>query len=313
MLGKTAGGLFWMSRYLERAENIARLVDAGFRIALTRSAAPEDQWTSILSTASALNAYRETYDEVEPAKAIDFLLRGKTNPSSVLSSIEAARGNARLVRTALTREAWEAVNVCWMTLREALAAPVGQSALPELLRLVRQQSAFVRGAIHGTMLRNDIFNFLRIGSFLERADNTARILDVKYYILLPQVSGVGSSVDNIQWETILRCTSAERAFGWLHGGEASPRQIADFLILDHRMPRSLKFCRANMVENFKHLEAEYGLRPRCLQLADDSLTRLSGQTIEVIFASGLHDFITQFLRENIQIGQQIESDFRFQP
>lgn len=311
MLGKTAGGLLWMARYLERSENTARLVDAGFRIALTRSAAPEDDWASILSTAAARQAFFEHHDKADGPRAIDFLLRERDNPSSVLSAVEHARTNARLVRTALTREVWEAVNVCWMTLREALARPVAQAALPEVLGVVRQQVALVRGAMHGTMLRNDIYNFLRIGSFLERADNTARILDVKYYVLLPGAAGVGSSLDNVQWETILRCTSAERAFGWLHGGEANPAQIAEFLILDQRMPRSLLFCCEQMFKNFQHLEADYGFRTPSIDAAASLLARLRAQTIQSIFSHGLHEFIGEFLRDNAQIGRQIEADYRF--
>ncbi len=311
MLGRTAGGLFWMSRYLERAENIARMVEAGFRIAITRSTAPEDEWTSILTTAAARESYAAIHEKVDAAKVIDFLLRGASNPSSVRCAMESARTNARLVRTALTREVWEAINVCWMSLRDALAAPVDQSSLPELLRLIRQQSAFVRGAIHGTMLRNDIYNFMRIGAFTERAESTARILDVKYYILLPQVAQVGSSVDNIQWETILRSTSADRAFGWLHGGESSPSQIAEFLILDRRMPRSVQFCCVKMVENFTQLENAYGFRPPSVDMAHALLERLSSLTIQAIFAEGLHEFIHGFLAANFEIGQQIEKDYRF--
>jgi uncharacterized alpha-E superfamily protein len=180
-----------------------------------------------------------------------------------------------------------------------------------VLGLIRQQAALVRGAMNGTMLRNDIYNFLRLGCFIERADNTARILDVKYYVLLPEISHVGSSLDNIQWETILRCTSAERAFGWLHGGETSPRQIAEFLILDRRMPRSLIFCGAKIAENLEHLEADAIAPPTGLVSAHALLARLKSQTIQSIFQSGLHEFITGFLRDNGRLAQQIEEDYRF--
>ncbi|MGP1355714.1 alpha-E domain-containing protein, partial [Roseicyclus sp.] len=176
MLGKTAGGLFWMYRYLERSENTARLIEAGFRIALTRPDGADDEWASVLQTAAVADAYRARHGEVEGSRVIDFLLREPTNPSSVLSAIAAARQNARLVRTALTREVWEAVNDTYMILKQEFARPVPTRNLPEALALVRQQSALVRGALHGTMLRNDIFDFCRLGTFLERADNTARIL-----------------------------------------------------------------------------------------------------------------------------------------
>ena len=203
MLGKTAAGLFWMFRMLERSENTARLVDAGFRIALTRSAAAEAEWASIISTAGVRKGYLERYDTFNAANVIDYLLRDKDNPSSVVSAINSARTSARLVRTALTREVWEATNEGWMTIREVLKRPVSENGLPDILAIIRRQNALVRGALTGTMMQNDVYNFAHLGIFIERADNTARILDVKYYVLLPSVSYVGSSLDNVQWETIL--------------------------------------------------------------------------------------------------------------
>ena len=311
MLGKTAGGLFWMFRYLERSENTARLVDAGFRMALTRTGAADDEWASVLTTAGVRQAFLEKHETFEAAAVIDFLLRDKGNPGSVLSVVEAARNNARLVRTALTREVWEATNECWITLKSVLARPVRERELPDVLGAIRQQSALVRGALHGTMLRNDIYNFTRIGTFIERADSTARILDVKYYVLLPSVSQVGSSLDNVQWEKILRSVSAQRAYRWLHPGEIRPVGIAEFLILDRRLPRSLAFCYDKLVDNLNHLGRDYGLRHRCHELADVACARLKAHSIEQIFDLGLHEFITEFLRHNAELGQQIEADYRF--
>ena len=184
MLGKTAGGLFWMSRYMERSENNARLLDAGFRISLTRSSTAATEWKSILTTAGSLVRYLERNEDFESAKVINFLLRDAGNPSSILSVLKQARDNARLVRTALTREVWEAINDSWMLLSTRLKRPVRESDLPDVLAAIRQQNAQVRGALSGTMLRNDGYNFARLGTFIERADNTARILDVKYFLSL---------------------------------------------------------------------------------------------------------------------------------
>ncbi|MEZ5946882.1 MAG: alpha-E domain-containing protein [Hyphomonas sp.] len=163
-----------------------------------------------------------------------------------------------MTRTALTREVWEALNDTWMSAREALKRPVSEQALPEVLTLVRQQGAQVRGAIAGTMLRNDIYDFAQLGTLVERSDNTARILDTKYYVLLPSSASIGSSLDNVQWEMILRSASAERSFHWLHGGAMSPLAIADFLIFDARLPRSLAFCYDMITDYLKRLEQEYG-------------------------------------------------------
>ncbi|MFC4270704.1 hypothetical protein GQF03_03140 [Sneathiella chungangensis] len=311
MLGKTAGGLFWMFRYLERSENTARLLDAGFRIALTRSTAAENEWASVVATAGVTQAYTEKYDQYVARNVIDFLLRDKSNSSSVMSVIEGARNNARLVRTALTREVWEATNECYITLKDLLSHPISERDLPETLNTIRQQSALVRGALHGTMLRNDIFDFARLGTFLERADNTARILDVKYYVLLPSASFVGSSLDNVQWESILRSVSAQRAYRWLNPGDINPMGIAEFLILDRRLPRSLVFCYAKIVDNLGYLEEDYGLRLDCHDMAIPILNRLKESTINSIFDEGLHEFITAFIRDNMALGSQVQQDYRF--
>ncbi|MGI9373983.1 MAG: alpha-E domain-containing protein [Hyphomicrobiales bacterium] len=311
MLGKTAGGLYWMFRYLERSENTARLLEAGFRIALTRSHAAEDEWKSVVTTAGALHAYEEKYQQFEASNVINFLLRDGDNPSSVVSVIEAARSNARMVRTALTREVWEATNECWMTLKALLAEPVRERDLPAVLGTIRQQSALVRGALHGTMLRNDIYDFARIGTFLERSDNTARILDVKYYVLLPSISSVGSSLDNVQWETILRSVSSQRAFRWIYGAEVRPKNIADFLILDQRMPRSLTFCCSKLVANLNYLADDYGTSQKSRDMAVTLHENVKQHTIDSIIDEGLHEFIEEFILDNNALGAQIEIDYRF--
>jgi uncharacterized alpha-E superfamily protein len=311
MLGKTAGGLFWMYRYLERAENTARLADAGFRIALTRSDHAEDEWASIIDTASARPAFLEAGGKFDGPSVINFLLRDPANPSSVISVIESARNNARLVRTALTREVWEAVNETWITLKSALARPVRETDLPDVLTLIRNQSALVRGATVGTMLRNDIYNFARVGTFIERADNIARILDVKYYVLLPSVQLVGSTLDNVQWETILRAASAERSFRWLYGGETRPLTIADFLILDRRMPRSLLYCMRKIAGNLGHLCSDYSVRRPSLDHVLALRDELEDLTIDQIMERGLHEFLTRFIQSNNALAGHVEEDFRF--
>ena len=309
-LGKTAGGLYWMCRYLERSANNARLVEAGSRIAMTRASASDAEWVSILNTARAKDGYDQRHETVERGMVIDFLLRDKTNPSSVMSVIEAARNNARLVRVALTREVWEAVNDTWMRLKDALARPVKETDLPNILSLIRQQSAQVRGALHGTMLRNDIFNFCRLGTFIERTDNVARILDVKYYVLLPSVSMVGTTIDNFQWEAILRSAAAERSFAWLNK-ESGSRAIADFLIFDQRLPRSIAFCYVSIARNLKYLASEYGELKPCLDMCTQTLSFIENSNVDQVFESGLHEFIVSIIKSNNALSHQIEDDYRF--
>lgn len=311
MLGRTAGEVFWMFRYLERSEYNARLVDAGFRIALTRSDAAADEWASLATTSGIRTQYLEKHDGFDGPSVVNYLLRDPSNPSSVISMVRSARENARHVRSSLTREVWEAINNCWMTLQGQLARQIRDRELPEVLDVIRKQSAQVRGALHGTMLRNDIYNFARLGTFLERADNTARILDVKYYVLLPSASFVGTSLDNVQWETILRSVSAMRSYRWLKKGDVTPLGIADFLIMDRRLPRSLAFCHEKIVDNLGHLERDYGITLPSHQLAADIRRQFQGQTIDTVFEIGLHEFLGRFQRENAELGNQIERDYRF--
>ncbi|WP_375230060.1 alpha-E domain-containing protein [Roseobacter sp. S98] len=311
MLGKTAGGLYWMLRGLERAENTARLIEAGFRIALTRSTDPATDWRSVIVSSSQQVAFEARHEGYTSQNVSDFLLREPTNPSSVLSMIKAARDNARLVRTALTTEVWVAVNETWMILTERLRTPVPDAELPQALEVIRQQSALVRGALHGTMLRNDIYNFCRLGTFIERADSTARIIDVKYHALLPSPSFVGSKLDNVQWEMVLRSVSAHRSFRHAVQDDFNASSITEFLILDPRFPRSLAFCAKQITSNLQELQEEYGGDSQSLDAAQSLQARIRGRDINTIFEEGLHEYITQTLVDIAALGTQIETQYRF--
>lgn len=311
MLGRTANGLFWMFRYIERAENTARLIDAGLRMSLTRMQGQEEDWESVLRSAGVYETYLENYPEVTSAEAINFLLRDKANSSSVASAIEAARNNGRMVRTALTREAWESVNECYLMLKARLSRRVPNADLPSVIDDIKQRTGLIRGAFHGTMLRNELFNFARIGTFMERADNTSRILDVKYYLLLPAVSYVGSSLDNVQWESILRSVSAHRSYGWVYDDEYKPSNIADFLILNGRMPRSLAYCYDKINSNLSYLEREYGERNAAHETAAATMAMLRDGDIKAIMDAGLHEFLQGFIGQNNRVAAEIADAYRF--
>ena len=312
MLGRTANGVFWMGRFLERAENTARLIEAGFRIALTRDLVTSQQeWRSVVSTVGLTKQYELYNGTYTGVQVWNFLLRDKNNPGSVLEMIEGARTNARSVRTALTREVWEAVNESWMVIRELLSRPVREAQLGQVLGVIRRQAMLVRGAIEGSMLRSENFNFFRIGTFIERGDNTARILDVKYYVLLPSLAWVGSRLDNVQWESVLRSVSGERAYRWLNAGSIDPKGIAEFLLLDRRFPRSLMFCLDKLQSNLRGLAHQYGHESSSHEVLRGVSSRFHNITIEQIFESGLHQFIQDFIACNRQVAQAIERDYRF--
>ncbi|WFR94293.1 alpha-E domain-containing protein [Rhizobium tumorigenes] len=311
MLGRTANGLYWMFRYIERAENIARLVDAGMRMSLTRTGAVEDDWDGVLQSAGVRETYNAGHSKLTGADAIDYLLRDRNNPSSVMSCIDAGRNNARMVRTALTRETWEATNECWIDLKALLGKRLKAAEMPEVIDAIKRRAGLIRGAFHGSMLRNELYNFARIGTFIERADNTARILDVKYYVLLPSVSAVGSSLDNVQWESILRSVSAHRSYSWVYDAEYKPSNIADFLILNSQMPRSLAYCYEKIVSNLGYLAREDGERLAAHDTGESIRKMLQTLQIKDIMNNGLHEFLENFVWRNNQLGQEISDGYRF--
>lgn len=311
LLGRTANGLYWMNRYIERAENMARLIDAGLRMALTRTQSTSEEWHSVLLSAGSEQAFAQKYKDYTVGHASDFLLRDTSNPSSVMSSIETARHNARMVRTALTRETWESINDAWMSLKRILAKPIDERDLPTVLDAIKRETAIIRGSFYGTMLRNEIFDFSQLGTYVERADNTARILDVKYYVLLPSISWVGSTLDNYQWESILRSVSAHRSYRWVYDADYKPTNIADYLILNVRMPRSLTFCYRFIAEHLKFLSDDYGERHACHQTAERTHAMLRTGSIKDIFDTGLHEFLVKFIRENTRVGDEIAQNYRF--
>ena len=311
MLGRTASGLFWMMRYLERLENTARLVDAGYRLSLTRSLTAQSEWDSVLTTSGARDLYMTKHSGFSTDHVVNFLLSDRDNPGSLYNCLAAARENARMTRTALTRDVWEAVNETWLQLKPAFETRTYRSDLPDLFARVRQLTAQVHGTIHCTMLRNDILRFVVLGTMIERADNTARILDTKYYVLLPSSASVGSSLDRVQWEMILRSASAERSFHWLHGGDISPAAIVDFLIHDVRLPRSIAYCYQEITTTFDALEKAYGFRAAAHDKATHLSALIAGLSSDVIMGSGLHEFLIDLLARNASLSSQIEADYRF--
>lgn len=311
LLGRTANGLYWMNRYIERAENMARLVDAGLRMALTRTTSQTEEWTSVIVSSGNEFAFRNKYDTFNATNVTDFLIRDTSNASSVMSAIETGRNNARMVRTALTRETWEAINEAWMAMKRMLTPKIDDRELPKLLDAIKRETALIRGAFHGTQLRNEIFDFAQLGTFLERADNTARILDVKYYVLLPSISWVGSSLDNYQWESILRSVAAHRSYRWVYEADYRPTNIADYLILNSRMPRSLGFCYRNIVDALRHRGDDYGARHPCHETAEAALGKLKAGSIKEIFDTGLHEFLDAFIRTNNRLGDEVAESYRF--
>ena len=313
MLGRTASGLFWMMRYIERLENTARLIDVGHRMSLTRSRSAKSEWESVLTTAGVADIYAAENYALLTRQVVDFLIRHPANPNSLLSSLTRARENARATRTALTRDVWEAVNGSYMELKALFDVTAGDdmAELPATLAEVKRATALIHGTVTGTMLRNDIYRFCGLGKMIERVDNTARILDTKYYLLLPSSASVGSSLDQVQWEMVLRSASAERGFRWLHGGRVTPADIVDFLVKDTRLPRSVAYSYTRITQLLSALESEYGRRVPAHDMAESHLAELEASSHTTIIRDGLHEFLQAVIDRNAELSNRIETDFRF--
>jgi uncharacterized alpha-E superfamily protein len=313
MLGRTANDLFWMARYMERAESMARLLEVGYRIALLprEGGSQEEEWLSTLRSAGCEKQYRCKYGACSTAAVVNFMLFDGDNPSSVYASLATARRNARAQRTAITREMWESLNSAWIEFSAIDAARLNSNELPPLFDWIKERSALFRGALLNTILRNDTFYFSQLGTFLERADNTARILDVKYYVLLPHSELVGGEIDSVQWAAILRSVSAHRSYRWVYKDSYKPWKIADYLILNRQMPRSLRSCYEEIVPSLEELAAFYGNSNGCRSLAMETRRQLVAGDMRTIFQAGLHEFLGDFIARNNRLASEVASNYHF--
>ena len=313
MLGRTANGLFWMFRYLERAENTARLLDAGLRMALTRDhTSAREEWRSLIGASGQQASFDAKYDgDFTGSNVWNFILRDKENSANILSTFEQVRTTARMVRNSISSEVWEAINESWMNLESQLKRPVAQGNLGKVVGDVRRAGTLVHGAMAGSMLRDSGFHFARAGTFVERADSVARILDIKYYLLLPSLTYVGSSLDTSQWDNVLRSVSGDRAYRWLNAGEIDARGIVEFLVLDERFPRSLAFCHSALRDDLASLAKLHHAQGACNELMREADMIMTDTTIDDVFEQGLHEFLIEFVNRNSSIAAAIAEDYRF--
>ncbi|MEM6666224.1 MAG: alpha-E domain-containing protein [Pseudomonadota bacterium] len=304
MLSRTASSLFWLARYVERAENTARILDGTGRIASLPSAfsGKTNEWESALISAGARDAFDDHYDTISRENVIEFLAFSPANPSSIRSCFEGARQNARSVRTALTIPVWEAINGAWLDMMSFDMDQMRRHELARFLNWVKNASLQTDGSADRTMLRNDSYAFLRLGTYIERADNTARILDVKYHLLLPDQVEVGGGLDYYQWAAILRSVSALTAYHWVYRDSLKPWLIADLLILKEEMPRSLLACYREITDHLQYLADAYGRQGESQRTARSTYARLSNTSVERIFQAGLHEFLLEFIGSNNQLG-----------
>jgi uncharacterized alpha-E superfamily protein len=310
MLSRTAENIFWTARYLERADYFARILDSALRLtAMPAASGPENLWDSVIASSGMAAAFHQKHAEATERTVCDFLAFDPENPSSIRSCIGTARNNGRAVRTALTADMWRRINDAWNQLAEMGSQRLRRDDFSRFLEWVEDETMAFQGSARRTMLRNDAYWFLRLGGAVERADNTARILDVKYYLLLPERERVGGGLDYFQWTTILREVSALTAYHWVYRESVKPWLVADLLILNPQMPRSLASCYEMVCRNLDLLAEAYGREGTSQRCARTVYDRLGETTIEEVFQSGLHEFISAFLTDNGEVAQAISDQY----
>ena len=311
LLSRAADNLFWMARYVERAESIARILDAAARLSSLPLAygGQDTEWESAVATAGCVESFAEAHPKLTRRAVIDWLAFSTENPSSIRRCFEIARANARAERTALTHEMWESINGSYLEMQSWCSRRVSFSDLPKFLNFVKYASLTFDGSAYRTMLRNDAYWFERLGLFIERADNTAQILDVKYHVLLPDHALVGGGLDYYQWTAILRSASALTSYRWIYRSSVKPWLVADLLILKEAMPRSLASCYQSISLYLDEIANAYGQQGASQRRARGLRGKLRNAKIESIFQSGLHEFIREFIVENSDVGAAVAEQY----
>jgi len=309
MLSRTAENLFWMARHIERAENIARILDVAQRSALLPSApniAEADLWYAPLKITGSTDSYEVKYGSAKADKVTHFMALDPDNPASIYSCLRLARENARIVRGAMTSEMWEVINDSWLEFNRQ-PRQMDYEKFQVFFDRVKVRSHLFRGVTLGTMLKDMGLSFIKLGTFLERADNTARILDVKYHILLPSVADVGGAADYYQWGSLLKSVSAFEAYQKIYRDVISPKRVSELLIFRGDMPRSLRACLNEVEAALIDIDGVSGKEAR--RLAGEQHAKLHLGRIEDVFNQGLHEYLTEFLKIIALLGQEIQTDY----
>ena len=307
MLSSTARHLYWMARYIQRAENTARMLEATNRMALLSGS--DVEWRSVPLIYGLGEVFAQRHAPSTMDDLLHFMTLDAANPSSVLNCMRIARNNARDERNNLTTDVWESLNATWLELRGMTVGPAQGFDYRALIDWIKKQAVMVTGAGYSTLLRDDAFNFVMLGTYTERADNTARILDVKYHILLPSGERVGGSLDYYQWAEVLSCIGAYRTYRRVYSSEIEPWRVAELMILRYDLPRSLRFCLMQIDENLNQLAELYGARGEANRLAGKLHSRLRYGRIDSIFQDGLHEFLTDFIQRNAKLSAEIGRQF----
>ena len=313
MLSSTADHLYWMARSMERAENTARMLDVTYRMALLPYRIMEagekwaEPWALPLVITGLAKEYYAKHTELTAQKVMQFMVFDPANPSSIFSSLQLARENARGQRGSITSEMWESLNATWLEMRSLTYSMVDARGISNFFDWVKNRSHLFRGVTFGTMLRDEVYSFIRLGTFLERADNTARILDVKYHTLLPSIDEVGGAVDYYQWGSLLRSVGTFEAYRKIYRDVITPFRVGELLILRQDVPRSLHACMNDIYEILQSLSDSERLEPE--RLAGEMHAQLHYGRSEQVFELGLHEYLMRFLDKIDALSTEINKHF----
>ena len=308
MLSRTAENLYWTGRYIERAENLARVLDVSYRNALLDlpGSSAESEWRDAIASLGDPPQFAERKQKLDESDITRFFSVDTASPCSIKFCVHAARENARALRAVISSEMWESINSTWLGLADLDESGLRARGLREFFDWVKERSHLFRGVAHSTMLHNDVFHFLRLGTFLERADSTARLLDTKYRALVGMDSEAAGTV-YYAWGAVLRQASAFRAYHHTYHDVITPERVAELLIMRLEMPRSLRFCANQVVE---HLDALAGTRDlESQRLAGELNAQLRFARIDRVLGRGIHDFLTEITRRLAELSAQMAQDF----
>ena len=309
MLSRVASNLYWLSRYVERAENSARVLDVAWRMSLLvkEKRLQDQEWFAPLNITGTLFPFSGRHSAVCAKEVLHFMALDPENPSSILSCAHHARENARAVRGAITSEMWEVLNSTWLEMQHMTEERMYARGISSFFDWVKERSHLFRGVTSGTLRRDDAWNFSLLGTHMERADSTARILDVKYHVLLPSVADVGGAVDYYQWSAVLRSVSAFESYRKSYRDVITPLRIAELLVLRDDIPRSLHFCMRHVSSTLELLRNDRS--SECLRHAGRILSQLRYGRIQDIFADGLHEYLTEYLDSMHELSREVQRSF----
>jgi uncharacterized alpha-E superfamily protein len=309
LLSRTADSVYWMARYIERAENVARFIGVNLHLQLDLPLEPAHQWQPLIDTSGDAEVFLERYGKANQSSVIKFLALEAENPNSIYSCLRAARENARSVRETISSGMWEQVNRMYLKIQSQREMP-GHEWLPEVLLDIRLGCHLFQGITDATMSHNEAWHFVQLGRMMERADKTSRILDVKYFILLPSATGVGTPYDDLHWSAVLKSVSGFEMYRKKHG-RISPRNIVDFLVMDREFPRAIHYCIHGVDEC---LRAITGTPIGCFHYPSEQLmgvlrAELDFTSVDDMIRDGLHEYLDTLQAKMNAIGNSLHNDF----